>query len=565
MSFSGVYLCSHSREKLSAWWTHEVGPLLPSRYMDHMTIKFQPSSEELKTFPNESIVTMQVIGFAQDSYAQAVAVKCVRCPSLNEVPHITVATNGTRPKYSNTLLAKGWNPVENGPLLFGQVECPHRELIISEGYSAVAAIDRALEVPEEHFMKGDNLKGLSLANKSKKLNEVCHLPVFRSSPEELLVQLLEKLPPSDFTLKIGGKEFKLHRFVLSYCSDYFRNLCGDHFIIECTNETEKDDAFLRCTFEIIFLFYASLGLVGDFSFHLTVLDVPLMLQLRSEWKLTKELGDCIFSFIINLIEAESDLKLFFTFSEQLSVLLNEKELQLFESSVCSKIERTVRVTSDIIPWEWVQKIFRKTINSLTYNYYLQKLLKLEKNLTKELKTEFPNPSFRSLQIQTTSQETSNTENFSAEENDLKIKNISLKWAPILQKAILDRNAAYQKCGKADGEGKSRIVPWFLSLARRWPEESVKQIFQENDWILMRECLINLSGELIENTLFPLLHSLSLRFPSKLLVEAFLERSPKELRGNFYPYVEDNELTIHANPNDDIFDGYGDDFAGDYEY
>jgi hypothetical protein len=561
MSFSGVYLCSHSREKLRAWWTQEVGPLLPRRFMDHMTIKFQPSSKELKTFPKDSIVTMQVIGYAQDSNAQAVAVKCVRCPSLNEVPHITVATDGIGPEYSNNLLAKGWNPVENGPLLFGQVECSDGEPIGSEGYSAVAAIDRALEVPEEHFMKGDSLKGLSLANKSKKLNEVSLLPVFRSSPEKLLVQLLEKLPPSDFTLKIGGKEFKLHRFVLSCCSDYFRNLFGDHFITECTNETEKDDAFLRCAFEIIFLFYASLGLVGDFSFHLTVLDVPLMLQLRSEWKLTKKLGDCIFNFIVNLIEAESDLKLFFTSSVQLSDLLNEKELQLFESSVCSKIERTVSMTSDIIPWEWVQKILRKTINSLTYNYYLQKFLKLEKNLTKELKSEFPKPSLRSLQIQTTSQKTSNTENFSAEENDLKTKNLSLKWAPILQKAILDRNAAYQKCGKADCEGKSRILPWFLSLARRCPEESVKQIFQENDWILMRECLINLSGELIENTLFPLLRSLSLRFPTKLLVEAFLERSPKELYGNIYPYDEDNQPTYQCSPYDD----FGDDFADDYEY
>jgi cation transport regulator ChaC len=92
---------------LKRWWVEETGiPLLSKHYGHHMTIKFKPDAQEVVDLPIGKRASIRIVGWAGDAKGQAVKVESsVR--STKKIAHITVATDGTSPVYSNKLLAKG--------------------------------------------------------------------------------------------------------------------------------------------------------------------------------------------------------------------------------------------------------------------------------------------------------------------------------------------------------------------------------------------------------------------------------------------------------------------------
>lgn len=89
-------------------------PKHPNVYAEHMTIVFRPSDEIDRELMNKcgAIVSLRVIGHAYDDAGQAVEVESDAVSRLGGKPHITIScANGTKPVYSNSLLADGSNDV----------------------------------------------------------------------------------------------------------------------------------------------------------------------------------------------------------------------------------------------------------------------------------------------------------------------------------------------------------------------------------------------------------------------------------------------------------------------
>ena len=97
-------------DALKRWWVEETGiPLLPKHYAHHMTIKYRPDAKEVVDLPIGKRAPLRIVGWAADAKGQAVKVESsVR--STKKIAHVTVATDGTRPVYSNKLLATGIEP-----------------------------------------------------------------------------------------------------------------------------------------------------------------------------------------------------------------------------------------------------------------------------------------------------------------------------------------------------------------------------------------------------------------------------------------------------------------------
>lgn len=111
--YTSATLTDAARAILLAWFREVVGPTLAKEIAHHTTIAFKPASVE--GFAEGSPVTLRVVGFAHDERGQAVLVSGVE--SSNAHPHVTVATaEGTKPVYSNELLARGVTPID-GPTL----------------------------------------------------------------------------------------------------------------------------------------------------------------------------------------------------------------------------------------------------------------------------------------------------------------------------------------------------------------------------------------------------------------------------------------------------------------
>lgn len=102
--YSAVFLTPESKDALAVWWQENIGELLPKQFMHHMTIKFKPSEEEVLALNIGQKATLHIDAYGSDEKAQAVIVSGV--DSYNPIPHITVATDGTSPVYSNELLAR---------------------------------------------------------------------------------------------------------------------------------------------------------------------------------------------------------------------------------------------------------------------------------------------------------------------------------------------------------------------------------------------------------------------------------------------------------------------------
>lgn len=119
--YAAVFLDDSSQRRLIAWWEERVGiPLLGDLKAHHMTLKFDPSDAEIRSFPIGDEGQLQVVGYAADERGQAVLVRS-NVRSHNLFPHVTIAVApGTDAYYSNELLKKVMVPIQ-GPRLSGTV------------------------------------------------------------------------------------------------------------------------------------------------------------------------------------------------------------------------------------------------------------------------------------------------------------------------------------------------------------------------------------------------------------------------------------------------------------
>lgn len=119
--YAAVVLDDSSRQQLLSWWEKHVGTPLHSKVLaHHMTLKFNPSADDLSILPLGEQVVLHVTGWAADDKSQVVRVKAA-AKSANAVPHVTVAVApGTKPVYSNELLQKQVTSV-HGPDLTGTI------------------------------------------------------------------------------------------------------------------------------------------------------------------------------------------------------------------------------------------------------------------------------------------------------------------------------------------------------------------------------------------------------------------------------------------------------------
>jgi len=119
--YAAVVLDDSSRRQLLSWWEKHVGTPLHSNVLaHHMTLKFNPSADDLSVLPLGDKVVLRVTGWAADDKSQVVRVKAA-AKSANAVPHVTVAiAPGVKPVYSNELLQKQVTSV-HGPDLTGTI------------------------------------------------------------------------------------------------------------------------------------------------------------------------------------------------------------------------------------------------------------------------------------------------------------------------------------------------------------------------------------------------------------------------------------------------------------
>ncbi len=119
--YAAIFLDDSSQRRLVAWWQERVGiPLLSDVKSHHMTIKFDPSDDVLRTLPIGEEGHLQVVGYAADERGQAVLVRS-NVRSYNLHPHVTVAVApGTEAYYSNDLLKRTVTLIQ-GPRLSGTI------------------------------------------------------------------------------------------------------------------------------------------------------------------------------------------------------------------------------------------------------------------------------------------------------------------------------------------------------------------------------------------------------------------------------------------------------------
>lgn len=125
--YSAAFLDEGSREDLYNWWKMHVQEDLLARIPkhSHMTIKFKPSEEDVLSIPvgEDEDKTVTIVGFANDSFGQAVQVR-VSDSSIDRqdggIAHITISASEDAPMgfaYSNELLSQGVEEVKSGPEL----------------------------------------------------------------------------------------------------------------------------------------------------------------------------------------------------------------------------------------------------------------------------------------------------------------------------------------------------------------------------------------------------------------------------------------------------------------
>ena len=106
--YLGVFLTPASRSRL----LRDFPAVHENVYADHVTLVFKPKESDLEKFNIGSIVSLKVVGYAEDQDGSAVTVdlppEIKRHAQRN--PHITISTApGIKPFYSNKLIAKPAN------------------------------------------------------------------------------------------------------------------------------------------------------------------------------------------------------------------------------------------------------------------------------------------------------------------------------------------------------------------------------------------------------------------------------------------------------------------------
>jgi len=143
-----VGLVLDNPKTLLQWWVQDIGGVLPTAWANHMTMKFRLTPEELEALPIGAKAQVKVTGIASDESLQVVAVDPGGLPVDNDVPHVTVATEGASPKEANKLLARGFRKV-NGPVLSGTVGISNGQRFYFQlGPSSVRVATRYLESKE---------------------------------------------------------------------------------------------------------------------------------------------------------------------------------------------------------------------------------------------------------------------------------------------------------------------------------------------------------------------------------------------------------------------------------
>lgn len=140
--YLAVFLDSQSKAAL----VHDFPAKHPDTYAEHMTIVLKPGHEHLQMIGQ--VVTMKVVGYAEDEKGQAVLVR-PDLPGVKDNPHVTLSVaDGVKPMYSNELLSKGWEPV-SGPTLRGVVDTFPRSLTPIQRVAARYMAATALPTLEE--------------------------------------------------------------------------------------------------------------------------------------------------------------------------------------------------------------------------------------------------------------------------------------------------------------------------------------------------------------------------------------------------------------------------------
>ena len=98
--YLAIFLTKQSREKLLA----AIPPAHSKVIADHVTVKVNPTEDEIEQFPEGEMTKFQVTGVAQDNAVQAVSVRGVKSAKKN--PHITISVApGHKAAESDKLLA----------------------------------------------------------------------------------------------------------------------------------------------------------------------------------------------------------------------------------------------------------------------------------------------------------------------------------------------------------------------------------------------------------------------------------------------------------------------------
>jgi hypothetical protein len=110
---SGVYISASLTPESHDRLLERIPPVHPWVHAHHMTMAFNPEVERLEEIYRPMIgqtMRLPVIGQARDEHGQAARVEA---RSENENPHITIScAEGVPAKYSNDLLAKGWERID---------------------------------------------------------------------------------------------------------------------------------------------------------------------------------------------------------------------------------------------------------------------------------------------------------------------------------------------------------------------------------------------------------------------------------------------------------------------
>lgn len=120
--YIAIILDGISRRRLLAWWEEETGlPMLDREFCHHVTLKYQPSQNDLEKYRLDTRASLRVVGWAASEGIQAVSVE-TDVPSANAVPHVTMSCAGScKPSMSNDLMKHGVHSVA-GPVVYGTVE-----------------------------------------------------------------------------------------------------------------------------------------------------------------------------------------------------------------------------------------------------------------------------------------------------------------------------------------------------------------------------------------------------------------------------------------------------------